>query len=415
MLDAAKREEFDVLLAWNEDRLCRGYRPMIDLLDVLESTRLAVALARGTFDRDTFPIKVWAAKAENERRADRIRMGHLGRVKRGLPHSNAPLGYIPIRDTAGVVTGYEIDKDCQALLYKLARLFINGVPYERIAQSFAWPDGRIRSASYIRGLMRNTAYRGALKFNSKQAGAIRVVSSLPPMFDDQTARGIESELARRALVAKSFPRAMNTGLFSTILHCGYCGRPMASHVIHNRRDPDTRYYRCTAHVRAGSGVPRHPANTIRERKLKDRINAIYNDISEAQVDDYLATIETPSPVAYSPHVARAIEKLSEQAKDIERDLKGVKSAAARAALTSELAHIRDQVQDLEHSQPAQALTLDPAELRARILAFVANPDRLNRPDDELRPVLLAILPKIYVRKGELVEWAEDIPQATIVS
>lgn len=174
-----RQGEFDVLLAWNEDRLCRGYRPMVDLLDVLENTRLVVMLARGTFDRDTFPIKVWAAKAENERRADRIRIGHLGRVKRGLPHSNAPL-------------------------------------------------------------------------------------------------------------------------------------------------------------------------------------------------------------------------------------------AARAALTGELAHLRDQITELEYSQPELVAAIDHAELRRRMLEFIADSNRLNRPDHELRPMLLVLLPKIYIKKGKLVMW-EDTPQSTIVS
>lgn len=414
MLEAARDGEADVLLAWNEDRLCRGYRPMVDLLDVLENTRLDVMLACGLFDKDTFPIKVWAAKAENERRAERIRMGHLGRVKRGLPHSNAPLGYVPVRDAEGAVTGYKIDRDWQARLYELARLFINGVPYERIAREFAWPDGRVRSASYIRGLMRNTAYRGALKFNSKHAGsAIRVASNLPMMFDDRTARGIEAELARRALVGRSAPRAPNTALFSNIVFCGVCGRQLASHARRNKHAPDRRYYHCASNGRAGSTVPKHEPNFLSEKKLKALINAAYDSISEADIDNYLATL-APTPIL-SPHVTQAIAKLRAQAEEIERDMNLISTGAGRAALASELAHLREQITELEYSQPEQALTIDPADLRRRIVDFVADSNRLNRPQDELRPVLLACLPKLYVRKGELVKWEEGGPQPANVS
>lgn len=414
MLEAARQGEFDVLLAWNEDRLCRGYRPMVDLLDVLENSRLGVMLARGTFDRDTFPIKVWAAKAENERRADRIRMGHLGRVKRGLPHSNAPLGYISVRDASGTVTGYEIDRDWQARLYELARMFVKGIAYERMAHEFSWPDGRVRSASYIRGLMRNTAYRGALKFNSKQAGAIRVPSSLPPMFDERMARSIEAELARRALVNKSVPRALNTALFSNIVFCGYCGRQMASHAVHRPGKPDGRYYWCNANGRAGSQVPKHESNHITERKLKVLINAEYDAATEADVDDYLAQFAMSAPVTHSPHVAQAIAKLKAQAEEIEHDMKRISTAAARAALAGELAHLRDQITELEYSQPEPVAAIDHAELRRRMLEFIADLNRLSRPDDELRPMLLALLPKIYIKKGKLVAW-EDTPQSTTVS
>ena len=161
-------------------------------------------------------------------------------------------------------------------------------------------------------------------------------------------------------------------------------------------------------------MPKHEGNYITERKLKDLINAVYDAITEDEIDDYLAHLATPAPVAHSPHVTQAIAKLRMQAEEIERDMQRISTAAARAALESELAHLRDQITELENSQPEQGTPIDPPELRRRLLAFVADGNRLNRPDDELRPVLLDCLPKLYIRGGELVVW-KDTPQPAILS
>jgi DNA invertase Pin-like site-specific DNA recombinase len=54
MLEAARRGEFDVIVAWKEDRLCRGIYSAVPLGRVLEETKVAVELVKETFDPGMF-------------------------------------------------------------------------------------------------------------------------------------------------------------------------------------------------------------------------------------------------------------------------------------------------------------------------------------------------------------------------
>jgi len=48
---------FDVIVAWREDRLYRGLRPMLAVLDLVERGCFTIDLVAETFDQRTAPIK----------------------------------------------------------------------------------------------------------------------------------------------------------------------------------------------------------------------------------------------------------------------------------------------------------------------------------------------------------------------
>lgn len=50
MLQDATRGEFDVILAWREDRLYRGLRSMLMVLEAIELYKITIILAKETFD-----------------------------------------------------------------------------------------------------------------------------------------------------------------------------------------------------------------------------------------------------------------------------------------------------------------------------------------------------------------------------
>ena len=64
MLADAYAGKFDVIVAWREDRLYRGYRPMLDVLDCIEGTGIDIALVKEHFDKKLAPVKAWAARME---------------------------------------------------------------------------------------------------------------------------------------------------------------------------------------------------------------------------------------------------------------------------------------------------------------------------------------------------------------
>jgi hypothetical protein len=61
MLSDAMAGKFDVILAWKEDRLYRGLRAMLSVLEVLQEKNLNVLLAKESFDPTMAPVKVWVA------------------------------------------------------------------------------------------------------------------------------------------------------------------------------------------------------------------------------------------------------------------------------------------------------------------------------------------------------------------
>jgi len=50
MLSDAARGQFDIILAWREDRLYRGMRSMLLVLETIQEHKINVMLARETFD-----------------------------------------------------------------------------------------------------------------------------------------------------------------------------------------------------------------------------------------------------------------------------------------------------------------------------------------------------------------------------
>lgn len=83
MLRDARAGKFEVILAWREDRLYRGMRAMLNVLDVIQEEKLDVLLARETFDAKMAPIKAWVAQMELDGMKERMTMGVKARLRSG--------------------------------------------------------------------------------------------------------------------------------------------------------------------------------------------------------------------------------------------------------------------------------------------------------------------------------------------
>ncbi|MBI3164439.1 MAG: recombinase family protein [Chloroflexi bacterium] len=62
MLKDAARDEFDVILAWREDRLYRGLRSMLTVLEIVQDYKIEILLAKENFDSKIAPVRAWAAQ-----------------------------------------------------------------------------------------------------------------------------------------------------------------------------------------------------------------------------------------------------------------------------------------------------------------------------------------------------------------
>ncbi|MFZ5902726.1 MAG: recombinase family protein [Chloroflexota bacterium] len=87
MLRDAADDQFDVILAWREDRLYRGMRAMLLVLETIQQYKLEVQLAMDKFDPATAPLKAWLAQVELDNIKERMTMGVKARLKAGKANS----------------------------------------------------------------------------------------------------------------------------------------------------------------------------------------------------------------------------------------------------------------------------------------------------------------------------------------
>jgi DNA invertase Pin-like site-specific DNA recombinase len=80
MLKDASKGDFDVILAWREDRLYRGMRSMLIVLDVVQKYKLNILLAKENFDPKIAPLRAWVAQMELDGMKERMNMGVKARL-----------------------------------------------------------------------------------------------------------------------------------------------------------------------------------------------------------------------------------------------------------------------------------------------------------------------------------------------
>ncbi|MBI5295574.1 MAG: recombinase family protein [Chloroflexi bacterium] len=83
MLRDASKGEFDIILAWREDRLYRGMRSMLLVLETIQERKIQIMLARETFDPKIAPLRAWVAQMELDGMKERMTMGVKARLKSG--------------------------------------------------------------------------------------------------------------------------------------------------------------------------------------------------------------------------------------------------------------------------------------------------------------------------------------------
>jgi len=104
MLRDAGDDQFDVILAWREDRLYRGMRSMLLVLEAIQQNNITIMLALETFDAATAPLKAWLAQVELENIKERMTMGVKARLKAGRANSGQDrYGYRRVGDRIEVV------------------------------------------------------------------------------------------------------------------------------------------------------------------------------------------------------------------------------------------------------------------------------------------------------------------------
>ena len=124
MLAAARRGEFDVIIAWKEDRLYRGMyaaMPLSEILDELGKS-LDVELVRETFDRKMLGVKAALGKIEVDNIRERMLMGRRGRLERGDVPGGDQVKYGYRRENRRL----DIDKSEAEIVRLVFKMYIGG-------------------------------------------------------------------------------------------------------------------------------------------------------------------------------------------------------------------------------------------------------------------------------------------------
>jgi len=90
LLEDAYAGKFDVIVSWREDRLYRGYNPMLAVLNCINETGVDIELVKENFDKAMIGIKTGLANWELDARRDRTMMGVAARLKDDKPWSSTP-------------------------------------------------------------------------------------------------------------------------------------------------------------------------------------------------------------------------------------------------------------------------------------------------------------------------------------
>lgn len=244
MLADAEADKFNVIVAWRNDRLSRGMRPMIDLMDVLDRGDIEVELVKDTFDKRTAELLAWAAKIENEARSERSQMGLKARLSAGrgwLARNVYGYAYSP-------ETGITIREDEAQWVRAIWAWFGAGVTVREIRRrlieagakgaresKFTWP------VHTIRRYLRNDYYHTGTM--TRQMGGETYEMTVPAIVDPETAE----QVAARHKQWKKYPAGNQKAqaLAGGLAHCAGCGRRLR---LQHREDKNGRtydYYACS--------------------------------------------------------------------------------------------------------------------------------------------------------------------------
>lgn len=123
MLRDASKGEFDIILAWREDRLYRGMRSMLLVLETIQEHKIQIMLARETFDPKIAPLRAWVAQMELDGMKERMTMGVKARLKSGKANTGQDrYGYMRVGDAIEVV------EDEAFWVRQIFAWYVEGVP-----------------------------------------------------------------------------------------------------------------------------------------------------------------------------------------------------------------------------------------------------------------------------------------------
>lgn len=238
MLRDAADDQFDVILAWREDRLYRGMRAMLLVLETVQQYKLEVQLARDTFDPATAPLKAWLAQVELDNIKERMTMGVKARLKAGKANSGQDrYGYKRVGEKIEVVP------EEAEWVRQIFDWYIEGIPYKTIRKRLIAANAPQKNATRPRKVAWSIGSIGGILQGAKEyttgtkvqhREGDRFEMGIAPILDAKTYEHFLE--VRRKPIKPASPEMKQYSLLRGLLYCecGYLWQPRGA-TSHMRR------------------------------------------------------------------------------------------------------------------------------------------------------------------------------------
>ena len=369
LMEAAKRREFDVVIAEALDRISRDQEDIAAIYKRLSHADVRIiTLSEGEINELHVGLKGTMNALFLKDLAIKTRRGQRGRVEAGkIPGGNS-YGYTIVRrilDNGSVSTGErEIDPDQAAIIRRMFKEYADGIAPRQIArrlnaEGVPSPRGGQWNASTINGsrqrrngILNNELYLGRINYNRqkfvKDPETGKRVSRPNPkhewikkevphlrIIDDETWEAVQAIKARYSS-SKGNKRQTKKRLLTGLVKCGCCSGSMT---IINRE----RYY-CSAKRERGTC---DSTVGIKAAEIEDRVLTGLKDILLGNEDLIEAFV-----TEFKAEVARLRKQRGTRERQVQKDLNKV-STAIKRCLTfitegdGDPGLVRDELRDLE--------------------------------------------------------------------
>jgi site-specific DNA recombinase len=205
MLNDAAEGHFNTIIAWKEDRLYRGLRAMLLVLDAIQDNELNVLLAKENFDPRMAPIKAWVAGMELEALKERMTMGVKARLRAGKANTGQDrYGYMRVGEDI------EIVEEEAKWVRQIFEWYINRIPLLEIRRRLIEADAPQKGSSIPRKVQwAVSSIQGILKAAYEYAHGVKIQTRAGESFTIPVEPIINEETYQRFLVVreanKSYP------------------------------------------------------------------------------------------------------------------------------------------------------------------------------------------------------------------
>ena len=341
MLADGEKGLFNVIVAWQPDRLFRSMYPAARLKRLIDQTSIEIEAVKQPLDKKLLGIWAWVAEMEIENFKERSMMG-----KRGVAHK----GLVVTRQAP---YGYSVDEDRHPQIleeeaYVVRRIFrqyaIENKPVQSIADDLnnervpTRTDARFGwSAAYIHRMLKDEVYIGRGTYGrhrhtynrrTKQPEENQIVIPFPPVIDKGTFQLAQERKAHTTNTRRRHYHVLY--LLRDIAYCKECGHKLiprttwhhktvrkSGKVYEYHYDPPLRYYTCFGMHRYPHHFYCREPGAIKAQELED---LVWNKLVEV--------VENPALIA------QGIESCQEQGtgEGLIRELESAKRQASELGL-----------------------------------------------------------------------------------